>query len=79
MVLAVTEPTKWLTVNETAKILGVSGMTLYRAINAGAFPAVRIGQRICVPAAALEKLADIAIENSTVIDAADWRKVLMGE
>lgn len=69
----------WLSVYEAADLLGISGMSLYRAIAQGTFPAVRIGKRICVPAAALDQLADAAMEAGAVVDAADWRKVLKAE
>ncbi|ADB31259.1 DNA binding domain protein, excisionase family [Kribbella flavida DSM 17836] len=67
----------WLTVEETAKELGLSAMTVYRAIAAGAFPAVRVGRRIVVPAGAIDSLAKAAIERGAVISTADWREVLM--
>jgi len=66
----------WLTVEETAAELGLSAMTIYRAIAANAFPAVRVGRRICVPAAAIEELAGAALDRGAVIDTADWRQVL---
>ena len=56
----------------TARLLGMSEMTLYRAIGAGEFPAVRIRGRIIVPAKAIEAMADAALQSSTVVEAADW-------
>ena len=47
-------------------------MTLYRAISAGEFPAVRIRGRLIVPAKALEVMADSAIAEQTVVDASAW-------
>lgn len=67
----------WLTVEETAMELGLSAMTIYRAIAANAFPAVRVGRRICVPAGAIDELAEAALQRGTVINTADWREVLM--
>ncbi|MFI5712948.1 helix-turn-helix domain-containing protein [Kribbella sp. NPDC051620] len=67
----------WLTVEETAELMGVSAMTLYRVINAGSFPAVRIGRRICVPAQAIAELATAALRTGATVDTADWRSVLM--
>jgi len=67
----------WLTVEETAAELGLSAMTLYRAIAANSFPAVRVGRRICVPAGAIEELAEAALRRGAVINTADWREVLM--
>jgi excisionase family DNA binding protein len=70
-------PKTWLDVSEAAAQLGVSTMSLYRAIAARKFPAVKIGTRIRVPAAALVALADVAVRTGEVIDTADWREVLM--
>lgn len=53
-------------------MLGMSTMTLYRAINCGGFPAVRIRGRLIVPAKAIEAIADTAIAEHTVVDAAGW-------
>ena len=53
-------------------MLGMSAMTLYRAINAGEFPAVRIRGRLIVPAKALDAMADLAVAERTVVDAAGW-------
>jgi excisionase family DNA binding protein len=72
------EPLKtWLDVSEAAAQLGVSPMSLYRAIAARKFPAVKIGSRIRIPAAALTALADEAVRTGEVIDTADWREALM--
>lgn len=67
----------WLTVEETATQMGLSAMTLYRAIKDNNFPAVKVGRRICVPAAAIAELASAAVRSGAVIDTADWREVLM--
>ena len=47
-------------------------MTLYRAIAAGEFPAVRIRGRLIVPARALDAMAEAAIAEQTVVDASYW-------
>jgi excisionase family DNA binding protein len=44
------------TVEEVAKRLGISRNFAYDAVNRGEIPAVRIGRRLLVPKAALEKL-----------------------
>lgn len=44
------------TVAETAASLGVSKASVYRAIARGVFPAYRLGRRLVVPVAALERL-----------------------
>lgn len=53
-------------------MLGMSAMTLYRAISAGEFPAVRIRGRLIVPATAIEAMADVAVTEQTVVDASGW-------
>ena len=57
------------TINETAKILGISRGTAYLLANTGGIPAIRIGQRrLVVPRKALEDFlssAGKAQENQT--------------
>ena len=45
-----------VTVPEAAQLLGVSRMTAYSAVREGSIPSVRIGRRLLVPRAALERL-----------------------
>ena len=45
-----------LTVDETAKCLGIGRNSAYEAIAKGEIPVVKIGKRLLVPKAALEKL-----------------------
>jgi len=45
-----------LTVEETAKILGVGRNSAYEAIARGEIPVVKVGKRLLVPKAALETL-----------------------
>lgn len=45
-----------LSVDETAKILGVGRNSAYEAIARGEIPVIRVGKRLLVPKAALEKL-----------------------
>ena len=66
------EPPAFYSVAATARLLGMSEMTLYRAIGAGEFPAVRIRGRIIVPARAIEAMADAAVLSSGLVEAADW-------
>jgi len=61
-------------VAETARMLGVNQMTVYRAIRAGEFPAVKIRGRYVIPSRALDAMADFATSAGTVVDAADWMK-----
>ena len=59
-------------VSEVARMFGMSPMTVYRAIAAGEFPAVRIRGRLIVPARALEEMIDAAIADQNMVDAASW-------
>jgi excisionase family DNA binding protein len=43
-------------VEEAARILGISRMSAYTYANAGTLPVIRLGSRMLVPKAALEKL-----------------------
>ena len=47
---------KTITVEEAAKILGVSRGSAYVAVREGEIPSVRIGGRIVIPRAALERM-----------------------
>lgn len=59
-------------VAQVARMFGTSPVTLYRAIAAGEFPAVRIRGRLIVPARAVEAMAEIAVAERTVVDASGW-------
>ena len=63
---------RFYSVSDAAVVLGMSAMTLYRAIIAGEFPAVRIRGRLIDPAKALDAIADLAVAERTVVDAAGW-------
>lgn len=47
-----------ISVSEAAVVLDLSEQTVYRAIRAGAFPAVHVGKRIRVPTAGLLRMLD---------------------
>jgi len=47
-----------LTVEETAKALGIGRQLAYERVRTGEIPAIKIGRRILVPRSALEKLLD---------------------
>lgn len=64
---------KFLSVEKAADEIGLSEMTLYRAIAANAFPAVRVGRRLFIPSQALDDMAAAAIASGGVVDAAEWR------
>lgn len=63
---------KFYSVAQVAAMLGMSPMTVYRAIAERQFPAVRIRGRLIVPAKAVDAMADIATAEQTVVDAAGW-------
>lgn len=54
---------RFYSVAEVAEIFRMSSMTVYRAIAAGEFPAVRIRGRWIVPARAVEELIDAAMSD----------------
>jgi len=45
-----------LTVEETAKLLGIGRQLAYDRVKTGEIPVIRIGRRLLVPRSALEKL-----------------------
>ena len=63
---------RFYSVAQVARMLGMSPMTVYRAISAGEFPAVRIRARLIVPAKAVEAMAETAVAEQTVVDASGW-------
>lgn len=58
------------TVAETARLLRVNAMTIYRAISEDAFPAIRVRSRYVIPAVALERLVAEATETGGCVDVA---------
>lgn len=59
-------------VGEAAAMLNLSAMTLYRAIQAGEFPAIRVRSRIIVPARAIDNIEQAAVTSNSVVDTADF-------
>ena len=47
-----------LTVDEAAKLLGISRNLAYELVRLGQIPSVRLGRRIVVPRAALERVLE---------------------
>ncbi|OGO21496.1 MAG: hypothetical protein A2Z28_03390 [Chloroflexi bacterium RBG_16_51_9] len=47
-----------LTVEETAKLLGIGRQLAYDRVKTGEIPVVKVGRRLLVPRRALEKLLD---------------------
>ena len=66
------ESPRFYSVAEAARMFGMSPMTVYRAIAAGEFPAVRIRGRLIVPARAVEEMINAAVADQSVVDASGW-------
>src|SRR6266536_5753186 len=65
-------PPRFYTVSETANMLRTSAITMYRAINDGEFPAVRVRGRLIVPAKVIDALIEAAVATHSLVDPADW-------
>lgn len=63
---------RFYSVAQVAAMLGMSGMTVYRAISAREFPAVRVRGRLIVPAKAVDAMVEAAVTDQTVVDASDF-------
>lgn len=66
------QPRRFLSVALAAPVLDVSTVTLYRAIQAGQFPAIKIRGRYVIPAKVIDALEAAAVAAGSVVDAADW-------
>ena len=51
-----------LSVPEVARLLGCARATIYQAIREGQVPSIRVGRRILVPRAALQRMLEAAGE-----------------
>jgi excisionase family DNA binding protein len=58
-------------VTQAASLIGLSSMSLYRAIREGTFPAVRIRGRLFVPAKAIEAMIEAAVSSGSVVDSSN--------
>ncbi|WP_158888994.1 helix-turn-helix domain-containing protein [Amycolatopsis anabasis] len=65
-------PPKFYGVSQVADILGISDMTIYRAIGDDEFPAVKIRGRFVIPARAIDDIEEAAVDGQRVVDAADF-------
>jgi excisionase family DNA binding protein len=59
------------TVAEAARILRVSPMTLYRSIAESEFPALRIRNRLIIPAAFVDDMAAAAVKSRSTVTPAN--------
>ena len=62
---------RFRSVAETASILGMSEVTLYRAIHAGGFPAIKVRGRYVVPSRVIDDMESSALA-SGLVDAAAY-------
>ena len=63
---------RFLTVGQAAALLGVSAMTIYRAVEDGAFPAIRTRGRISIPAKAIDAMEEVAISEMRAVDSSEF-------
>lgn len=74
---------RFLLVREAAELMRMDASTLYRHLRRGSFPAVKVGGRYLVPAAAVDELIDeaVATKQCVIVDqwARQWREQLAAE
>jgi excisionase family DNA binding protein len=59
-----------LSVEEAARLLGISTWLAYELVHQGELPSLRLGRRIVVPRAALERMVGLRRETSDTGDSA---------
>jgi excisionase family DNA binding protein len=60
------------TVEEVAEVLRVDPATIYRAIRAGEFPAIKVRTRYVVPQRAIELLVEDVMATGGCVDTSEW-------
>lgn len=63
---------RFQTVASVARLLDVSEVTIYRAIHAGEFPAIKVRGRYVIPTSVVDAMETAALKTGAVVDAADW-------
>jgi excisionase family DNA binding protein len=66
-----TSSPRFRSVADTAALLGMSEVTLYRAIHDGQFPAVKVRGRYVVPARVIDEMESAALAGR-LVDAAEF-------
>ncbi len=66
------EQTRFYSVPQAARLLGMAPVTLYRAIRAREFPAVQVRGRLIIPSKAIDAMIETAIDTGTLVDASVW-------
>lgn len=67
-----TDQTRFYSVPQAARLLGMAPVTLYRAIRAREFPAVQVRGRLIIPAKAIDAMIETAVDTGTLVDASAW-------
>jgi excisionase family DNA binding protein len=67
-----TPSSTFLTVEEVASAMRVDPVTIYRAIRADEFPAVKIRKRYVVPRRAIDMLVEDVMASGSCVDIAEW-------
>jgi excisionase family DNA binding protein len=58
---------RFYSVAQVAEMLGMAPVTLYRAIRAGQFPAVRIRGRLIIPAKVVDAFVEAAVADAAAV------------
>lgn len=62
----------FLTVDEVADLLRVDAVTIYRAVRARQFPAIKVRKRYIVPRRVIELLVEDVVATGACVDTAAW-------
>jgi excisionase family DNA binding protein len=63
---------RFQTVAAVARLLDISEVTIYRAIHAGEFPAIKVRGRYVIPTSVVDAMETAALTTGAVVDAAAW-------
>ncbi|WP_442875377.1 excisionase family DNA-binding protein [Amycolatopsis sp. NBC_00355] len=63
---------RFMTVGQAANLLGVSAMTIYRAVDEGTFPAIRTRGRISIPIKAIDAMEEVAVSEMRAVDSSEF-------
>jgi excisionase family DNA binding protein len=55
-------PVQFYTMNETGRLLTLSRTTIYNKIKSGEIPTAKIGRRVLIPAAYINRLVALAMQ-----------------
>jgi excisionase family DNA binding protein len=63
---------RFYSVAEVAAIFGLSSMTVYRAIQDGDLPGLKLRHRVIVPVKAIDAMIEAASSDGSLVNAASW-------